>query len=166
MIPCLYNYSAVCKTLRYIYPVSLAEKKVLNSNINMLLNFYQAIFSPFTLLEGYGGREVRRALVLLSCQACELFVQIPPATINNLFFLFLLSFSFLFFFEFSFLYFTFLLFSFFPIQLYLKKPEIISTESPRLSIRRYPGPGGPDFFVILIVIRCLYDMNTQLYAKA
>ena len=27
VIWCLYKYSAVCKSLRYIYPVSLAEKK-------------------------------------------------------------------------------------------------------------------------------------------
>ena len=55
-------------------------------------------------------------------------------------------FSFLFqFFEFSFL--TFFLLNFFPIQLYLKKPEIISTESLRLSIRYSPIPrAGPDFF--------------------
>ena len=118
------------------------------------------------LCVGYGGREVRRVLILLNCQACELLVRISPATINILFFLFLLSFSFFFHFSsLSFLFFTFLHFSFFPIQLYLKKLEIISTESLRLSMRRYPGPGRPDFFVILIVIRSLYDMNTRLYMQ-
>ena len=36
------------------------------------------------------------SVILGNCQACELLVRIPPATINKLFFLFLLSFSFFF----------------------------------------------------------------------
>ena len=54
-------------------------------------------------------------------------------------FFFSFSFSFFYFSSLSLLFFTFLLLSFSPIQLYLKKTEIISTES--LSIRSW-GKGG------------------------
>ena len=48
--------------------------------------------SLHTLSVGCVGREARGAWILLNCQATELLVRIPPATIN--FFPFLLSFSF------------------------------------------------------------------------
>ena len=121
------------------------------------------LFLPFMLCVGYGGREVRSARILLNCQACELLVRIPPTTINKLFSFSSFFFLFFHFSSLSFLFFTFLLYSFFPIQLYLKNPEIISTESLKLSNAPIPW-ARPDFFVI--VIQCLYDMNAQLYAKA
>ena len=57
-------------------------------------NVCRLLFSPQILSVGCIGREVRGARILLNCQATELLVRIPPATIN--FFPFLLFFFFFF----------------------------------------------------------------------
>ena len=108
--------------------------------------FIRLLFSPPKLCVGYHSQGVRSAWILLDHQVCGLLVRIPPATIN--FFLFLLSFSFFYFSSLSFLSFPFFLFSFFfHSTVFEKKPEIISTESLRLSICWYPvlWATRPDF---------------------